>query len=125
MHCTVEMISATILLHNRPNVNFVTNGVVIGREGLRLSATCAWLVPHVWDAKFGIAIEKPVRSEIPIPKSAILFSCRLWPFRAVLGTSLLAISDAYRIECPANDVITHSRQVLHAASTNQHNRVLL
>jgi len=38
---------------------------------------------------------------------------------------LLPSGDADRIQRPANHVIAHARQVLHAAAANQHNRVLL
>src|SRR5262249_42874308 len=44
---------------------------------------------------------------------------------AVLGSRLLPIGNALRIEHPANDVIAHARQIPNAAATNQDNRVLL
>src|SRR5205823_1727714 len=46
-------------------------------------------------------------------------------FRAVLGAALLAIGDTDRVERAANNVIANTRQVLHAAATDEHNRVLL
>src|SRR5712692_1059329 len=45
--------------------------------------------------------------------------------RAVLGTRLLAVLHALRVERAAHDVVTHSRQILHPAATDQHDRVLL
>src|SRR4030095_4533635 len=45
--------------------------------------------------------------------------------RAVLRSALLAVLHALRIQRPAHDVITHTRQVLYAAAANQHDRVLL
>src|SRR2546425_7164971 len=56
------------------------------------------------------------------------FLCRsgfLWPLGSILGTTLLATLNAHRVESPADDVITNARQVLNAAATYQHNRVLL
>ena len=41
------------------------------------------------------------------------------------STTLLAIRNTDRIERSANHVVAHARQVLHAAATNQHDRVLL
>ena len=43
----------------------------------------------------------------------------------VLGTGLLTVLDALRVEGAANDVVTHTRQVLHTAATHKHDRVLL
>src|SRR5688572_9809285 len=44
---------------------------------------------------------------------------------AVLGTALMTIGNAARVECAANDVIAYARQILHTATANQHDRVLL
>src|SRR6266481_1451292 len=55
-----------------------------------------------------------------------LLCCRgFWPLRAVLRTPLLAVFHARGVQRPAHDVIPHSRQILHAASAHQHDRVLL
>src|ERR1700676_13758 len=56
-----------------------------------------------------------------------LFRCRpgLRTLRAVLGPALLAILHARRVQRSAHDVIAHSRQILHASATPQHDRVLL
>src|SRR5687768_5437097 len=45
--------------------------------------------------------------------------------RAVLAAALPTISHAGRIERAADDVVLHRREVLHAAATHQHHRVLL
>src|SRR5690348_9716312 len=57
--------------------------------------------------------------------SLLLLLRRFGPFRAIFGARLLAIIHASRIERSANHVITHSRQVLHASATNEHDRVFL
>src|SRR6516164_2517139 len=44
---------------------------------------------------------------------------------AVLGATLLALADARTIERAAHGVVTHARQVLDAAATDEHHRVLL
>src|SRR6266568_3729508 len=44
---------------------------------------------------------------------------------AVLGPTLLTALNADRVERPANDVVTHAREVLHAAPADEHHRVLL
>src|ERR1700732_1358164 len=44
---------------------------------------------------------------------------------AVLRPALLALADAGTVERAAHRVITHTRQILHAAAANEHHRVLL
>src|SRR6478735_6589865 len=44
---------------------------------------------------------------------------------AVLGTSLLAVGDADRIERSANDVIADDGKILHAYAADHHDRVFL
>ena len=44
---------------------------------------------------------------------------------AVLGTTALATGDASGVQRPADDVIAHSRKVLDATATDQHQGVLL
>src|SRR5690606_11804589 len=43
----------------------------------------------------------------------------------VLGTGLLTVLDALQVEGTANDVVTHTGQVLHTAAANEDDRVLL
>src|SRR6267378_848390 len=43
----------------------------------------------------------------------------------VLGTALLAALDAHGIQGAADHVVAHARQVLHSASTDEHDGVLL
>src|SRR5262249_36550861 len=49
----------------------------------------------------------------------------LRPLGAVLGPALLAVLHALGIEHAAQDVIAHARKVLHAATTDHDDRVLL
>src|SRR5882724_9080773 len=49
----------------------------------------------------------------------------LRPLRSVLGAALLTASDAGSIQRAPNHVITHAGQVLHTATADQNNRVLL
>src|SRR5690606_12101841 len=44
---------------------------------------------------------------------------------AVAATSLLAVANALRVECAANDAVAHARKVLHTATTHEHDGVLL
>src|ERR1700742_938152 len=44
---------------------------------------------------------------------------------AIEGPALLAVLHALRVEHAANDVIANARKVLHAATADQNNRVLL
>src|SRR5262245_57559172 len=43
----------------------------------------------------------------------------------VLGPGLLAVGDAGGVERRADDLVAHAREVLDAASADQHDRVLL
>src|SRR5438477_5585024 len=45
--------------------------------------------------------------------------------RAVLGPALLAPRHTGRIQRPADDVISHSREVFHTTPADEHDRVLL
>src|ERR1700758_5347707 len=49
--------------------------------------------------------------------------CGLGFLGAVLGAALLAILDAGSVERAANHVVTHAGKVLHASSTDEHDRV--
>src|SRR3974377_2114329 len=53
------------------------------------------------------------------------YSLFLRALRAVLGATLLALTDAGAVERAAHGVIAHTRQVLDAAATDEHHRVLL
>src|SRR5580765_5429419 len=44
---------------------------------------------------------------------------------AVLRAALLASAHSTRVQRAAHDVVTHSRQILHAAPADEHDRVLL
>src|SRR4051812_38149296 len=48
----------------------------------------------------------------------------LRPLRAVLRTTLLTVFHTLRVEDAANDVITDTRKVLHAAAADHHHGVL-
>src|SRR6516164_4512578 len=58
-------------------------------------------------------------------QAASLRLALLRSLRSVLRASLHTIGDAHGIQRSANHVIAHTRQILHAASADQHNRVLL
>src|SRR3712207_779713 len=45
--------------------------------------------------------------------------------RAVPAASLLAVADALGVQRAADDLVTHTREVLHAAAAHEHHRVLL
>src|SRR5690606_34616253 len=45
--------------------------------------------------------------------------------RAVPATGLLAVADPLGVQRPTDDLVTHARQVAHAAAPYQHDRVLL
>jgi len=47
------------------------------------------------------------------------------PFGPVLGAALLPIRHSGSIQCSANNVVAHPGKILHAASPDQHNGVLL
>src|SRR5215831_15559891 len=49
----------------------------------------------------------------------------LRPLGSVYGAALLSVLHALRIEHAAQDVVSHTRKILHAAAANEHNRVLL
>src|SRR5918996_4576059 len=55
----------------------------------------------------------------------IFFFLRLWALRAVLRSTLLAALDANRVQRAAHHVIANARKILHAASANEHQRMLL
>ena len=55
----------------------------------------------------------------------VLSCCLLRPLGAVLRTALTTIRHTCRVKRSANDVIANARQILHAAATNQYDRVLL
>src|SRR5215813_7277616 len=63
---------------------------------------------------------------------AIFGNCQFWqsttlfrPLRSVLRSSLLAVGNAGGVERAAHYVIADSGEVFHAASADQHDRVLL
>src|ERR1700755_3523420 len=52
-------------------------------------------------------------------------SSRLLLLRPVAASRLLAVTDALGVERAADDLVTHTGEVLHPAAANQHDRVLL
>src|SRR5438093_526260 len=69
------------------------------------------------------ATEGGSRLEAAPPSAPALL--RFLSLGPVLGTTLLATLDAHGIQGAADDVVAHSRQVLHAASADEHDGVLL
>src|SRR3982750_3483921 len=64
----------------------------------------------------------------PLPGLAFargLLSLLLGTLGAVLGTRLLAVLDALRVEHATKHVVAHARKVAHTAATDQHDAVLL
>src|ERR1700720_2559695 len=55
----------------------------------------------------------------------ILAALRFWALRSVLRPALLPVGHTSGIERAADNVITNTGEILHAASPNQHDRVLL
>src|SRR5205085_10009151 len=49
----------------------------------------------------------------------------LGTLRAILGTAAAPSINPERIERPADDMIAHTRQILHSATADQHDRVFL
>jgi len=49
----------------------------------------------------------------------------LWPLRSVLRASLHAVGNTHGVQRSTDHVIAHAWQIFHAASADQHNRVLL
>src|SRR5262245_40788644 len=49
----------------------------------------------------------------------------LGPLGSVLGASLLAVGDAFRVQHATDDVSAHARHVFDAATADHHHRVLL
>jgi hypothetical protein len=64
-----------------------------------------------------------VSSALRIRHSALSLSLRA--FGAVLAARLLAIGDALAVKHAANDVVTHTGQIFHAAATYQNDRMFL
>src|SRR5664279_4936512 len=58
-------------------------------------------------------------------RRGIALSSGLRAFCAVLRARLLAVRDADGVERAADDVVAHAREVLHAASADHDDRVLL
>src|SRR6185437_3983237 len=71
--------------------------------------------------RLGAAARRDMLDYLVVASAVLL----LGPLGAVLGASLLAIAHAGTVERAAHRVIAHSGQILDAAATNQHHRVLL
>src|SRR5215469_3026244 len=63
----------------------------------------------------------------PSPLLLLRRCCRsaLGALRAVLRAALLAVGHADRVERAAHHVVTNTREILHTAAANEHDRVLL
>src|SRR5271170_7798906 len=59
-----------------------------------------------------------------LPLLALLL-CSLRPLGAVFRAPLLAIFDSGGVQRPTDHVVTDSRQILHPAAADEHDRVLL
>ena len=58
-------------------------------------------------------------------RAAVFIGSSLRPFGPVLRAALSTILHSDRVERAADDVVAHARQVLHAASADEHDGVLL
>src|SRR5579884_1850081 len=67
----------------------------------------------------------PVRAQLPGRLVLFLCGAALGALRSVLRTSLVAIGHADRVERAAHHVIPNTRQILHTAAADEHDRVLL
>lgn len=45
--------------------------------------------------------------------------------RAIFGTTLFTILHTSCVQCATNDVVSHTREILNASATNEHQRVFL
>ena len=52
-------------------------------------------------------------------------AARLWSLGSVLGAAAVTPVHARGVERATHDMVTHTRQILHTAATNQHDRVFL
>src|SRR4051812_8039508 len=59
------------------------------------------------------------------PLRGMIVAFLLRTLRAVLAARLLAVLDARRIERAADDVIANAREILHATTADEDDRVLL
>src|SRR5437667_5792471 len=109
------MRSAIAFLPSRMTVftNFVTRR--------RVSTTWSVYFGSGSGLRFGTS---PLRgiALLPIP---LLNRELLGALGAVLGAALASVGHARRIERPANDVVAHARQILHATPADEDDRVLL
>src|SRR5271167_693348 len=55
----------------------------------------------------------------------LLLGATLGALGSVLGPALLAVGHAHGIEGAADHVVADTRQILHTAAADEHNRVLL
>src|SRR5512147_1411357 len=74
-------------------------------------------------SRLGISLRRGISRSVRSDSGQRSGGLRL--LRAVLRARLLAVLDARGVEAAAHHVVTHARQVLHAAAADQHHRVLL
>src|SRR5690242_7190324 len=55
----------------------------------------------------------------------LLLRSGFWPLGAVFRTALLPAADAGGVQRSSHDVVAHTRQILHTATADEHDRVLL
>src|SRR4051794_13471483 len=79
-------------------------------------------VSTAWSVNFGSGSGLRLGTS---PLRGICFGPLLWPLGAVLRTPLPAVGHARGVEGAADDVIADAREILDAASADQHHRVLL
>src|SRR3954470_5415988 len=88
------------------------------------SQSASRLLDPKHDCFFGVTtLNQPARANEH--RQTTKLSGLLRALGAVLRAGLLAILDALQVKRTAHDVVTHTRQVLHAAAAHEHHRVLL
>src|SRR4051794_18321724 len=80
---------------------------------------CDWKIGSGRTSRFGI------RPRLLISLGSSNPGSGLRPLGAVLRPTLPPPLDAHRVERAADHVIAHTRQILHAAPADEHDRVLL
>src|SRR3990172_7184018 len=118
---------AFLALAHHPVNKLLDDGAVIA--GVRRDSSFGRPIT-TWHSELRYKIITAATGQRAVASSALtrcrkLFLRLFRPLAAVLGTALPTGFDARRIERAAHNVITHARQVLHAAAAHQDHRVLL
>src|SRR5437870_5000752 len=111
-------------------LNFASGGTGLlttrARRGIALFScwTKGQTDPGVGESGLLLPKSRPLVYKGPAGKLC-LGACSGHALGAVFAPPLLAVTDARGVECASNNVVPHTRQVLHPSSPNEHHRVLL